>query len=206
METSLKNIGISLGWNCHSAGYGVLNGIRDTKANGYTTCPFDMMISNYPGICQCIKDDFNFLFDEKYLDLRVVVSDKEWVIYNTKYNFGFNHESPGHADLYITENWPLGINHFVLNNYENFKKLYSRRTENLKNYLSDPNNFITFIITSWNKTDEDMKDLDDILKEKYPNLKYRYLILNDPNGIEYFKKHLRDMGFTENDEELKRLL
>jgi hypothetical protein len=78
--------------------------------------------------------------------------------------------------------------------------------ENFKNYLSDPNNFVTFIITSWNKTDEDMKDLDDILKEKYPNLKYRYVILNDPNGIEYFKKHLRDMGFTENDEELKRLL
>ena len=35
--------GISLGWNCESANYGVANGIRSTKQNGYKTCPFDEM-------------------------------------------------------------------------------------------------------------------------------------------------------------------
>uniref|UniRef100_A0A6C0D7Q8 Uncharacterized protein n=1 Tax=viral metagenome TaxID=1070528 RepID=A0A6C0D7Q8_9ZZZZ len=51
-----------------------------------------------------------------------------------------------------------------------------------------------------------MKELDDVLNEKYPNLKYKYVILNDPNGLEYFKRHLIDMNFSENDLELKRLL
>ena len=32
------------------------------------------------------------------------------------------------------------------------------------------------------------------------------IILNEPNGKEYFIKHLGGMRFTENDEELKRLL
>jgi hypothetical protein len=42
--------GISLGWNCSSAVYGVSSGIRNTKQNGYKTCPFDGMITNYKGI------------------------------------------------------------------------------------------------------------------------------------------------------------
>jgi hypothetical protein len=51
-----------------------------------------------------------------------------------------------------------------------------------------------------------MKDLDDILNYKYPNLKYKYIILNDPHGLEYFKRHLIYMKLTENDLELNRLL
>ena len=198
-------VGISLGWNCHSATWGVNNNIREKKVNGYNTCPFDKMMTNYPGICECIKDDFEYLYHEDYLEL-VYVNENECLIINTKYRFVFNHESPGHGDLYLTENWPSGKNHFVSNNYENFKKLYSRRCQNFINYLNDPNNFITFIITTWNKTEEDMKDLDDILNYKYPNLKYKYIILNDPHGLEYFKRHLIDMKLTENDLELNRLL
>ena len=63
------NIGISLGWNCHSAMWGVSNNIRDRKENGYNTCPFDIMVTNYPGICECINDDFKHLCDEKYLEI-----------------------------------------------------------------------------------------------------------------------------------------
>jgi hypothetical protein len=205
MEETTKSVGISLGWNCHSAVWGVNNNIREKKENGYNTCPFDMMITNYPGIVECIKNDFKHLYDENYLEL-VYANDNESTIINTKYRFGFNHESPGHADLYLIENWPSGKNHFVSNNYENFKKLYSRRVQNFINYLNDPNIFITFIITTWDKTEKDMKELDDVLNEKYPNLKYKYVILNDPNGLEYFKRHLIDMNFSENDLELKRLL
>ena len=51
-----------------------------------------------------------------------------------------------------------------------------------------------------------MHILKDILKEKYPNLKYKFILMNDPNGMEYYKRHLIDMRFSENDEELKRLL
>lgn len=43
----MKPIGISLGWNCDAAGYAVKNKLRETKNNGYKTCPFDIMITNY---------------------------------------------------------------------------------------------------------------------------------------------------------------
>jgi hypothetical protein len=163
------------------------------------------MVTNYVGICECIKDDFKYLCDENYLEL-IKISDNEYTIYNKKYNFAFNHESPGHANLYITEGWKNGINHFVINNYENLKKRYLNRINHFVEYLSDENNIITFILTTWEKNENDLKELKDILTIKYPNLKYNFILLNDPNGKDYFINHLRDMRFTENDEELKRLL
>ena len=51
-----------------------------------------------------------------------------------------------------------------------------------------------------------MQCLIDILKLKYPHLKYKFILLNDPNGKEYLIRHLRYMRFTEMDDELKRLL
>ena len=109
---------ISLGWNCGSANYGVSSGIRSTKKNGYNTSPFDEMITNYEGIIQCINDDFEYLCDTKYLEL-IKISETsgllntngngDYIIYNNKYKFMFNHESPGHANLYITQNWKNGI-------------------------------------------------------------------------------------------------
>lgn len=199
------NIGISLGWNCHSAGYGVNNNIRKTKESGYKTCPFDKMVSNYRGLVECIKDDFVYLCDERYLE-QIYISDNEVTIYNNKYNFAFNHESPGHANLYITENWPEGTNHFINHNYKNLKERYKNRVNNFKEYLSTNGNIITFIITTWNKCDADLYELTDILKIKYPNLIYKYIILNDPNGKEYLHKHLKYMRYNDNDPEILRLL
>ena len=46
---------ISLGWDC---GPGVHHVYRTTKDNGYNTCPFDLMNTNYKGIVECIRDDF----------------------------------------------------------------------------------------------------------------------------------------------------
>ena len=65
----MNNVGISLGWNCHSAVVGVNHGLRKRKENGYKTCVFDTMISNFDGVVECIKDDFAFFTDEKYLIL-----------------------------------------------------------------------------------------------------------------------------------------
>jgi GDP-D-mannose dehydratase len=42
------------------------------------------------------------------------------MIYNKKYNFIFNHESPGHANLFVSQNWTKGINHYIMNDYEEF--------------------------------------------------------------------------------------
>ena len=176
-----SRVGISLGWNCNSAMHGAEHGIRARKQYGYKTCPFDKMISNFDGIVECIKDDFAYFTDEKYLSINAT-NPADPCIMNIKYRFGFNHESPGHADLYKKELWPEGINHFICDEYKNFKIRYQNRINNFRNYLSDPNNHITFIITTWDKKEEDMKPLKDALAIRHPNLSYEFVILNDPNG------------------------
>ena len=123
-------VGISLGWRCEAAQIALNNGIRTSRVDGYKTCPFDLMVSNYQGVIECIKDDFKYFLDPKYLSLvrapqvnshlYEYQNDDEFWIYNTYYNFGFNHESPGHSNLYIDENWEFGINHFVDNDFERF--------------------------------------------------------------------------------------
>jgi hypothetical protein len=200
----MEHIGISLGWNCHSAVYAVANGLRNIKKSGYKTCPFDIMVSNYKGLVECLSDNFLYFYDEQYITL-LKVNEHEYTIYNTKYNFAFNHESPGHDNLHISENWEGGINHFVDNNYRLLKERYQKRIENFRSYLSDPNNFISFVITSWSKTQDDIIDLKRAIETNYPNLKYEVIILDDPNGKEYYIKHLIYMNFTENDHELQRL-
>jgi hypothetical protein len=202
----MNQIGISLGWNCHSAIWGVNNNIRKDKAEGYNTCPFDLMVTNYKGIVECLNDNFKYFYDENYLKLVKQPKLDEYIIYNTKYNFCFNHESPGHADLYISQNWSGGINHFTNENFKNLKIRYSKRVDNFRYYLSDPNNYITFIITSWEKTSDDISDLKLAIEKHYPTLKYKVIILNDPNGKEYYLRHMRDMKYTDDDYEIKRLL
>ena len=197
----INNIGISLGWNCHSANYGVKEGIRNKKENGYLTCPFDMMVSNYQGIVDCFNDDFKYFCDDNFLELKEFHGEN--MIYHKRYNFLFNHESPGHANFYITQNWDEGINHFVNNNYYNLKKRYLRRIRNLKSYLESPNNYITFILTSWNKKEDDIEDLKSAIKKHYPKLSYKIIIINDPYGKEYYLKHMIDMNYTY---EINRLL
>jgi hypothetical protein len=62
-----NKIGISLGNVCYSAVWATKNKIRKLKKDGYKTCPFDLMVSNYDGIVNCIKDDFKHFCDPKYL-------------------------------------------------------------------------------------------------------------------------------------------
>jgi hypothetical protein len=80
--------GISLGWNCNSASVGVSNGIRNTKKNGYKTCPFDAMITNYKGIIDCINDDFKYLCDPQYLELIKIPKESKWLNTNETLFFG----------------------------------------------------------------------------------------------------------------------
>ena len=201
----MNKVGISLGWNCHSACWGAGIGIRATKENGYLTCPFDLMVSNYTGIIDCLNDDFKYLCDEQYLEMQSP-NPNESEIYNTKYNFVFVHESPGVANLYITENWPEGINHFINNNYANLKKRYEKRVANFRNYLKSPDTFITFILTTWNKTQEDITPLKEAIEKYYPNLQYSVLLINDPKGKDYLLRHLKGMRLSDEDPEVKRLL
>ena len=95
----METIGISLGWNCDSAIYGVNNGIRKTKYNGYNTTPFDEMLSNYKGVIECIKDDFKYFCDINYLELIKIPNDSKYlnsfgdgdiIIYNSNLIYYYN--------------------------------------------------------------------------------------------------------------------
>jgi hypothetical protein len=203
--------GISLGWNCKSAIKGVAMGIRSTKSNGYKTCPFDEMITNYRGLIDCIKDDFEHLCDTRYLELMKIPKESKWlntngdgdtVIYHTKYKFIFNHESPGHANLFVRQNWAKGINHFIANDYEEFISRYQRRITNIKE-LMNSNKKITFILTRPNTVLEDIGELREVIANKYPHLQFEMVLLKF-NKHE-FRDYLLLMNIDQNDDEIKRL-
>ena len=171
----MDTVGISLGRVCLPAMWAAKNNIRKTKGQGYNTCVFDLMISNYDGLVKCIKEDFKNFTNPEYLNYN------GYIVSNTYYNFEFNHETPGHADLYLKEKWSEGTNHFINNNFSNFIKRYNERITNFKNYLSNNNNFIRFIIQFNNDTDDyhdDCKELRNALKINYGQLKYSITILN----------------------------
>jgi hypothetical protein len=171
-----KNVvGISLGNVCYSAVWGVDVGFRKAKKDGYKTCPFDLMISNYKGIIECIRNDFHDFCNPHFLSIEQNIN----CVKNSKYNFFFNHESPYHADLYIKENWPEGPNHYINNNYKHFIDRYNQRIQNFRNYLQDSNNHIIFIIQFANEEDpnNDFYELREVLKLKYPNLIYNIQLL-----------------------------
>lgn len=203
--------GISLGWNCHSAVVGVSTSLRKTKKDGYKTCPFDEMITNYKGIIECIKDDFKFLCDIKYLKLIKIPNKSKYlntngdgdnIIYNTKYNFLFNHESPGHSNLFVNQKWTKGINHYIMNDYEEFINRYKRRIQNIKNLLNSKN-IITFILTRPNTELCDISELSNVITNKYPLLNFKFVFLDCNKYI--FYDHLLLMQINENDDEIKRL-
>lgn len=164
----MNNVGISLGNICYSAMYGVAQNFRKNKLNGYLTCPFDLMISNYDGIVDCINTDFAYFCNINYIEL---TSNG---IMHKKYKFIFNHESPDHADLYLREKWPEGKHHFTKDNFKNFVIRYKDRIKTFRNYLNDPNNNIIFLIQFvYDKCpDDDFSKLRNALSAKYPNLKY----------------------------------
>jgi len=210
----MKNIGISLGWNCNSAVHGVKNGIRESKINGYKTCPFDEMVSNYPGIIKCIETDFKYFCDSNYLEV-IKIPDGiehmnsngvgEYIIKNKYYNFLFNHESPGHGDLYKHQKWENGINHFLENNFSEFKKRYERRIDNFRNYLNDINNKIIFILHRYDTNKSNINDLIDVLNKNYPNLNYDFYFLDIHYDKKIIKEHLELMGLDNECDEIKRL-
>jgi len=198
----MSTIGISLGFDCQPAQWGVEKGLRGRRSEGYLTCPFDLMVTNYPGVVECIRDDFRYLTDSNYLELHV--GSTETTIYNTKYKFAFNHESPGHADLYKKEEWPNGKEHFVVDDFKYLKERYNRRVSNFRNYINSRNP-IMFILNRYNtRAITDVPELKNVLAEKYPNLKYRVAFIC-PHSLEYMERHIRSMGFTDNDEEIKNL-
>jgi len=171
--TSKEKVGISLGWNCGSASGGVSLGLRKTREEGYKTCPFDLCNSNLAGIIKCLEENFSHFCDSNYLKLvDIPLTEKyhagDTLLVNTRYGFIFNHESPGHANIYLHQNWEGGKEHFIKNDFLEFKKRYSSRIDNFFNYLKS-NNKIIFLV---NYPHDDFSDLDTCIRKTYPDLSF----------------------------------
>lgn len=190
-------VGISLGWNCHSASWGVDHGFRGRRAQGYQTCPFDEMVTNYEGVVACIYNKLSDLTDPGLLQLANIPltsphNPGDTLIHQKKYKFFFNHESPGHADLYIKEKWPGGKNHYIDNNFALLRERYDRRVANFNRYLHSGER-IRFIITH---PPGATPELHRALSHTYPNLSYEimHLDLQDceitPRAAFYTQKEL----------------
>jgi hypothetical protein len=154
---------------------------------------------------------FKYLCDIEYLELIKIPKESKWLntngdgdimIYNNKYKFIFNHESPGHANLFITQKWSKGIDHYILNSYEEFINRYKRRIENIKDLLNSKKN-IKFILTRPNTKLYDISKLHDVIINKYPLLNFEFVLLDFDKYILY--DHLILMKFDKNDDEIKRL-
>jgi hypothetical protein len=185
-------IGISLGWNCYSAMHSVDCGDRDRKSEGYKTCPFDMCLTNYSGIVKCIRDDFKEFMDVEISEIpeNANYMAEDTVIYNKHYNFIFNHESPHHKNLWITEKWEGGKGHFADNKFKKFIERYTNRIDNFRNYLQSGEK-ILFIIT---KENQNLSELHNALRERYPNLYYSIKRLDLEQGTYHYYSHLDIMG------------
>ena len=195
---------VSLGWNCLPTQKAVSIGLRPRKRDGYKTCPFDIMNSNYEGLIQCLYDDFKYFTDPEYLELKHFSSkytchSNDIIIRNKKYGFLFNHESPGHAELYKKENWPKGIMHFVDNNFEEFCTRYNQRIQNFREYIKSGED-ILFIT---NRPNDDYSDLYTCLTTVYPNLNFRIanLYSADENPRIYLEVH-EQMGVAHDSKEI----
>ena len=184
-----NNIGISLGSRCSSTIWAVEHNFRKRRSSGYNTCPFDLCVTNYKGIVECIRDDFRYLTDISYIKIadpsefpNIVVHHTrhgEHLIYNTKYNFCFNHESPYYQDLYKKEEWINGPNHFVNNDCSLFIERYMKRIHSFREYMADKENHINFIFLfdSGENPNNECLELRNVLKERYPELSYSIVII-----------------------------
>jgi hypothetical protein len=151
------------------------------------TCPFDWMNTNYSGIVQCIRDDFKDLCDLEHLKLitltknasplnELAYREGNQVIVNTKYRFIFNNESPVYGDLHIVENWEKGACHFTMDNFKEFIIRYENRVKNFREYMKSGLK-ITFVVA---KIDGDVSELFNVLREKYPELKFKIHCIQEP--------------------------
>jgi len=193
-------IGISLGYNCQPSINGVKLGLRKTKLNGYLTCPFDECVTTYHGLILCLQDNFKYFTDSNYLELIEAPHDfggckkGEKLICHKRYKFIFNHESPGHANLYISQKWNGGINHYIDNDYKLFKERYNKRIENFKKYIS--NNNINFLITRYI---ENIYELETCIKKIYPELNYKFTFFNTNESRESLITHYKFMYMNDID-------
>ena len=169
----IMNNVISLGWDCQSAEirYGVFGHTYDL---GYKTCPFDLCVTDYKSLLECLSSNF-----DRSIFFNLFIDANGWI--RNGYSMWFNHESPELSDNFEK----LGeSDYFIKNNFKNFKDRYEQRIENWNNYIENSDE-ILFII---NNPLADPTHLRHILNNKYENLSFEIALISDPNfNLTFFK-------------------
>lgn len=180
---------LSLGQNCASASNFVNSKLMKNKKGGRKSGVFDLMVTSYYGLCNLIEDGFSHFFDnieiidnienKKYKHNCLFYSNaakakyNDKLIVNKKYGLFFNHESEGHPFLSKQEKWERP-DFFTMNNLREFKNRYQKRIVSFLDtieYCIQQQKTLIFILNTYTTPIK----LNNIIKNKYPNLKYKIL-------------------------------
>ena len=157
----MKDIIISLGGNCNPRIF-LKKRLYISKKNGYRSCPFDLCITSFDALCKTLKNNFNSFFD----DLKIIPAinaegnrknaGQGMTCITNKNGIIFNHEGSSHSHLFKE-----GKNDdyfYTRNDFKEFRKRYSNRISNFKNYCKKSDKII-FIYDYKNFNESIIKDI-----------------------------------------------
>jgi len=165
-----EQIYISLGYNCDPRIY-LKNTLNITMANGYNTCPFDLCITRFESLYNCIETDFKYFFDDlKLIPGQNADGDRSscgpgGMNITNYYNIIFNHEGSTHSHLFKDGKYEDLF--YIKNDFEEFKKRYTVRIENFKNYLQNFNKIIFLLKKCPDDDSYNFSKISSLLVEKY---------------------------------------
>jgi len=186
---------ISLGYNCSIKIY--IKSINDQE-----THLFDWIGSPMWGINKLINDNFDLFNIDDYGLIEIFITDApdKYIFSNKKYYFKFIHDLPtgmtlDKTILHANKNGEL----IKINYYQQFKSKYERRIERLNTLLNSTNSIVFLrleevlinkkihdeYINYYSKPEiEHVKEFINIIKDKYPNLKFKLIFISTSNKTE----------------------
>ena len=173
----MNDIKISLGKNCNPRIY-LKRYLNLSKKNGYNSCPFDLCITSFDALCKTLESNFNNFFDDlKIIPWNNADGDRRLTgvgltCITNKSGIIFNHEGSGHSHLF--KEGKNDDEYYTRNNFKEFRKRYSNRILNFKNYCKKSNE-ITFF---YNHKDFDESIIKNIIINTYGKKTIKFISLN----------------------------
>ena len=145
---------IPFGCYCMPRVITTLCNLKPKKENGEKTCPFDLaFFDDINSNTELLKTKFENFFENLEYDKK----RKLWV--NKNYQATFLHD----GDL----------------NFEEFKEKYSKRIENLYNYINNKNKHIFFVIATFTPIEnKQIQDLINAIKQYRNETEFTIIIIN----------------------------
>jgi hypothetical protein len=149
-----------------------------SKNQGYKSCPFDLCITPYQALYECLNTDFKYFFDELHLipgengDGDRSQCGKGLQNITNKYGIIFNHESSTHSHLF--RDGTNDDDFYIRDDFIEFKKRYKQRISNFYNHI-EKNDKIVLVHTYGICEITDLDPICHILSDRYPAKQFIYL-------------------------------